>query len=94
MFFVSGIGGGPVSVPLVKSLRTPMHVAGGYSDRQGMALIVPATMVTASRGERLAHAVDVRKVRRRLARPAVLTSLCMADPFSLPIDFMNREPER
>jgi len=79
MFFVSSIGGGPVSVPPVKSLRTPMHVAGGYSDRQGMALTVPASMVTGSRGARLAHAVDVRKVRRRLARPSVLTALCRAD---------------
>ncbi|HQZ05897.1 MAG TPA: hypothetical protein PLJ46_08495 [Burkholderiaceae bacterium] len=68
-----------MSVPPVKSLRTPMHVAGGYSDRQGMALTVPASMVTGSRGARLAHAVDVRKVRRRLARPSVLTALCRAD---------------
>lgn len=52
MFFVFGIGGGPVSVPPVKSLRTPKHVAGGHGDRQGMALTVPASMVTGSRGAR------------------------------------------
>ena len=81
MFFVSGIGGGPVSVPPVKSLRTPMHVAGGHGDRQGMALTVPASAPTSTSAccARPAHAVDVRKVRRRLARPSVLTALCRAD---------------
>ena len=55
--------------------RPPTTV--GYIDLLGMALIVPATMVTTNWGARLAHAVDGRMLRRLFALFLVLTSMRM-----------------
>ena len=65
-FLINGIG---------VAHRPPTAV--GYIDLLGMALIVPATMITTSWGARLAHAVDARMLRRLFALFLVLTSLRM-----------------
>ncbi|AWI76660.1 hypothetical protein CEW83_16760 [Parazoarcus communis] len=49
----------------------------GYVNLLGMALIVPATMVTTSWGARLAHAIDARRLRQVFAAFLALTSLRM-----------------
>lgn len=49
----------------------------GYVNLLGMALIVPATMVTTSWGARLAHAIDARRLRQVFAVFLTLTSLRM-----------------
>lgn len=65
-FVVNGIG-----VPH----RSPTMV--GYVDLLGMALIVPATMMTTQWGARLAHAIDARLLRRLFALFLALTSARM-----------------
>lgn len=55
--------------------RPPTAV--GYVDLLGMALIVPATMLTTQWGARLAHATDARLLRRLFALFLALTSLRM-----------------
>lgn len=49
----------------------------GYVNLLGMALIVPATMVTTSWGARLAHSIDARRLRQVFAAFLALTSLRM-----------------
>lgn len=49
----------------------------GYVNLLGMALIVPATMITTSWGARLAHAIDARRLRQVFAVFLTLTSLRM-----------------
>lgn len=49
----------------------------GYVNLLGMALIVPATMVTTHWGARLAHAIDARRLRQVFAVFLTLTSLRM-----------------
>jgi len=49
----------------------------GYVNLLGMALIVPATMVTTAWGARLAHAIDARRLRQVFALFLALTSLRM-----------------
>lgn len=65
-FLINGI-----DVPL----RPPATV--GYINLLGMALIVPATMVTTSWGARLAHAIDARRLRQVFALFLALTSARM-----------------
>lgn len=65
-FVINGIG-----VPH----RSPTAV--GYVDLLGMALIVPATMLTTKWGARLAHAIDARMLRRVFALFLALTSARM-----------------
>lgn len=65
-FVINGIG-----VPH----RSPTAV--GYVDLLGMALIVPATMLTTKCGARLAHAIDARMLRRVFALFLALTSARM-----------------
>ena len=55
--------------------RSPTTV--GYIDLLGMALIVPATMLTTQWGARLAHAIDGRLLRRLFALFLALTSIRM-----------------
>ena len=55
--------------------RPPTTV--GYVDWLGMALIVPATMLTTQWGARLAHAIDARVLRRVFALFLALTSVRM-----------------
>jgi len=49
----------------------------GYVNLLGMALIVPATMITTAWGARLAHAIDARRLRQVFALFLALTSLRM-----------------
>lgn len=49
----------------------------GYVNLLGMALIVPATMVTTAWGARLAHAIDARRLRQVFALFLTLTALRM-----------------
>ncbi len=56
-------------------LRPPATV--GYVNLLGMALIVPATMVTTSWGAALAHAIDARRLRQVFAAFLAFTSLRM-----------------
>lgn len=49
----------------------------GYVNLLGMALIVPATMVTTGLGAKLAHAIDARRLRQVFAVFLTLTSLRM-----------------
>jgi uncharacterized membrane protein YfcA len=65
-FVVNGIG-----VPN----RSPTAI--GYVDLLGMALIVPATLVTTQWGARMAHAIDARLLRRLFALFLALTSARM-----------------
>lgn len=55
--------------------RSPTSV--GYVDLLGVALIVPATMLTTQWGARLAHASDARLLRRLFALFLALTSARM-----------------
>lgn len=55
--------------------RPPTAV--GYVDLLGVALIVPATMLTTGIGAHLAHAIDARMLRRVFALFLVLTALRM-----------------
>src|SRR5690606_4156439 len=65
-FLYNGLG-----VPL----RPPMSV--GYVNLLGMALIVPATMLTTGFGAKLAHSIDARRLRQVFAAFLALTSLRM-----------------
>lgn len=49
----------------------------GYVNLLGMALIVPATMLTTAWGARLAHAIDARRLRQVFAAFLALTALRM-----------------
>jgi uncharacterized membrane protein YfcA len=55
--------------------RSPTAI--GYVDLLGMALIVPATILTTQWGARLAHAIDARLLRRLFAVFLALTSARM-----------------
>ena len=65
-FLYNGLG-----VPL----RPPLSV--GYVNLLGMALIVPATMLTTGFGAKLAHSIDARRLRQVFAAFLALTSLRM-----------------
>lgn len=65
-FLFNGLG-----VPL----RPPLSI--GYVNLLGMALIVPATMLTTGFGAKLAHSIDARRLRQVFAAFLALTSLRM-----------------
>ncbi|MDO8904070.1 sulfite exporter TauE/SafE family protein [Hydrogenophaga sp.] len=56
-------------------LRPPLSI--GYVNLLGMALIVPATMLTTGFGAKLAHSIDARRLRQVFAAFLALTSLRM-----------------
>ncbi|MFN3496562.1 MAG: sulfite exporter TauE/SafE family protein [Hydrogenophaga sp.] len=56
-------------------LRPPLSL--GYVNLLGMALIVPATMMTTGFGAKLAHSIDARRLRQVFAAFLALTSLRM-----------------
>lgn len=56
-------------------LRPPATI--GYVNLLGMALIVPATMVTTSWGAALAHSIDARRLRQVFAAFLAFTSIRM-----------------
>lgn len=55
--------------------RPPLSL--GYVNLIGLALIVPATMLMAPHGARLAHAIDARRLKQLFALFLLLTSLRM-----------------
>ncbi|MCU0763669.1 MAG: sulfite exporter TauE/SafE family protein, partial [Hydrogenophaga sp.] len=55
--------------------RPPLSL--GYVNLLGMALIVPATMMTTGFGAKLAHSIDARRLRQVFAAFLALTSLRM-----------------
>jgi uncharacterized membrane protein YfcA len=69
-FLYNGLG-----VPL----RPPLSI--GYVNLLGMALIVPATMMTTGFGAKLAHSIDARRLRQVFAAFLALTSLRMLSSF-------------
>jgi uncharacterized membrane protein YfcA len=69
-FLYNGLG-----VPL----RPPLSF--GYVNLLGMALIVPATMLTTGFGAKLAHSIDARRLRQVFAAFLALTSLRMLSNF-------------
>ena len=60
-------------------LRPPLSL--GYVNLLGMALIVPATMMTTGFGAKLAHSIDARRLRQVFAAFLALTSLRMLSSF-------------
>lgn len=105
-----GIGGGTLSVPILHSLKIPMHQAVGtgaaigiiisipgaigfmvngwnaehllpgsigYVNILGLAIIVPATLLTTPLGVKMAHAINPDRLKQFFALFLALTSLRM-----------------